>query len=61
MFGASDDVILLGLIIEINLIFSKYIGKLCCNPQYKLHALRQIRKFLTLQKGKLLGNSFIKS
>ena len=26
---------------------------------YKLHALRRIRKYLTLDKAKLLGNSFI--
>ena len=29
--------------------------------QYKLHALRRIRKYLTLDKAKLLGNAFIDS
>ena len=34
---------------------------LCRNAQYKLHALRRIRKYLTLDKAKLLGNAFIDS
>ena len=35
----SDEVELLGLTIDKELNFSKHIDKLCCNAQYKLHAL----------------------
>ena len=34
---------------------------LCRKAQYKLHALRRIRKFLTTEKAKILGNVFIDS
>ena len=52
---------LLGLTIDKELIFSKHIDKLCRNAQYKLHALRRIRKYLSLEKAKMLGNGFIDS
>ena len=35
----SDEVELLGLTIDKELNFGKHIDKLCCNAQYKLHAL----------------------
>ena len=57
----SDEVELLGLTIDKELNFSKHIDKLCCNAQYKLHALRRIRKYLSLEKAKMLGNAFIDS
>ena len=57
----SDEVKLLGLTIDNELNFSKHIDKLCGNAQYKLHALRRIRKYLSLEKAKMLGNSFIDS
>ena len=57
----SDGVELLGLTIDKELIFSKRIDKLCRNAQYKLHALRGIRKYLSLEKAKMLGNTFISS
>ena len=31
------------------------------NANYKLHALRRIRKYLVVEKAKLLGNAFIDS
>ena len=34
---------------------------LCRTAQCKLYILRQIRKYLTLDKAKLLGNAFIDS
>ena len=34
---------------------------LCSTANYKLHALRRIRKYLTLEKPKLLCNAFINS
>ena len=44
----SDEVELLGLTIDKELNFSKHTDKLCRNAQYKLHALRRIRKYLSL-------------
>ena len=41
----SDEVELLGLIIDIVLNFRQHIDKLRRNAQYKPHALRQIRKY----------------
>ena len=40
----SDEVELLGLTIDKELNFSTHIDKLCRNAQYKLHALRRIKK-----------------
>ena len=34
---------------------------LCSTANYKLHALRRIKKYLTLEKAKLLYNVFINS
>ena len=55
----SDEVELLGLTINKELNFSRQIDKLCCNAQYELHALRGIRKYLNLQKAKMLGNALL--
>ena len=57
----TDEVELLGLTIDKELNFSKHIDKLCCNAQYKLHVLRRKRKYLSLEKAKMLGNAFIDS
>ena len=57
----SGTVELMGLTIDKELNFSKHIYKLCRNAQYKLHALRRIRKYLSLEKAKMLGNAFIDS
>ena len=57
----SDKVELLGITIDKALNSKKHIEHLCHIVQYKLHALRQIRKYLTLDKAKLLGNAFIES
>ena len=53
----SDEFQLLGITID----NKKHIENLCRTAQYKLHALRQIRKYLTLDKAKLLGKAFIDS
>ena len=37
----SDEVELVGLIIDKELKFSNHIDKLCRNPQYKVHALNE--------------------
>ena len=55
----SQNVELLGLIIDNRLTFKDRINKLCRRANYKLHALRRIRKYLTLEKSKLLYNNFI--
>ena len=58
---ASDDILLLGITIDKKLTFKQHIENLCQKAQYKLHALRRIRKFLTIEKAKILGNAFIDS
>ena len=57
----SNEVKLIWVTIDKRLNFSKHIDKLCRNAQYKLHALRQIRKYLSLEKTRMLGNTFIDS
>ena len=54
-----QNVELLGLTIDNRLSFKDHISMLCCRANYKLHALRRIRKYLTLEKSKLLYNAFI--
>ena len=58
---SSDDVTLLGVTIDKNLTFKKHVDNLVRKAQYKLHALQRIRKFLTIEKAKILGNAFIDS
>ena len=58
---ANDDVTLLGVMIDKNLTFKKHVGNLVRQVHYKLHALRRIRKFLTIEKAKIQGNAFIDS
>ena len=58
---ASDDILLLGITIDKKLTFKQHIENLCRKAQYKLRALRRIRKFLTIEKAKILCNAFIDS
>ena len=58
---ASDDVLLLGFTIDKKLTFKQHIENLCLKAQYKVHPFRGIRKFLTIEKTKILGNAFIDS
>ena len=60
-FLKAHEVELLGITIYKALNLKKHIKTLCRSAQYKLHALRRIRKYLTLDKAKLLGNAFIDS
>ena len=55
----SADLELLELIIDSKLSFEKRISKLCQTTSFKLHALRRIRKYLTLEKIRVLGNAFV--
>ena len=57
----SDHVELLGITIDKHLAFKKHTESLCWNANYKLHALRRMRKYLAVEKAKLLGNAFIDS
>ena len=57
----SADVELLGLIIDKKLSFEKHIAIFCQTAPYKLHALRQIIKYLTLEKAGALLNPFVDS
>ena len=54
----SQNVKLLGLTID-NRTFKDHINMLCRRASYKLHALRRIRKYLNLEKSKILDNTFI--
>ena len=58
---SSDDVTLLGAIIDKSLTFKKHIDNLVRKAQYKLHVLRRIRRFLTIEKAEILGNAFLDS
>ena len=57
----SNEVKLLGIIIDNELKFKKYIEDLCKKAYYKLHALRRIRGYLTVEKARALANAFIDS
>ena len=58
---ASDYDLLLGITIDKKLTFKQHVENVCRKAQYKFHAFRRIRKFLTTEKGKILGNGFIDS
>ena len=52
---------LLGVIIDKNLTFNKYLSSLCKKVSQKVTALARISKFLPFHKRKLLFNTFIQS
>ena len=56
-----DEMELLGVTIDKALNFKKHNKNLCGTAQYKLHTLKRIRKYLSLDKAKLLSNAFIDS
>ena len=57
----SEKVVLLGLTIDNQLTFKDHVDTLHSTANYKLHALRRIRKYQTLEKAKLLYNAFMNS
>ena len=60
--SSSSEVKLLGITIDYYLKFKKHINKLCRKASYnKLHALQRIRRYLSVDKAKLLANAFIES
>ena len=58
---SSTSVTLLGFKTDKQLKFKSHILELCRKAGYKLHALRRIRKYLTVKKAELLANAFITS
>ena len=46
---------------DMNLTFKKHVDNLLRKAQHKVHAVRQIRKCLTIEKAKILGNAFTDS
>ena len=58
---SKNEVILLGITIEHGLKFNKHIKDLCKRASFKLHALRRIRKYLGIEKARILANAFIES
>ena len=57
----SEKVVLLGLTMDNQLTFKDHVDTLHSTANYKLYALRRIRKYLTLEKAKLLYNAFMNS
>ena len=57
----SQKVVLLGLTIDNRLTFKDHVDLLCSTANYKLYALRRIRKYLALEKTNCLYNAFINS
>ena len=57
----SNEVKLLGITIDNQLKFKKHIEELCKKSSYKLHALRRIRGYLTVEKARILAYAFIDS
>ena len=61
IISCSNEVKLLGITIDNELKFKKHIEDLCQKASYKLHVLRRIRGYLTVEKARVLGNAFIDS
>ena len=55
---SSTEVALLLVKIDKQLKFKSHIEELCRKTTHKPHALRTIRKYLTVKKAKLLANAF---
>ena len=58
---SKNEVILLGITIGLELKFNKHIEDICKRASLKLHALRRIRKYLRIEKARILANAFIES
>ena len=61
IISCSNEVKLLGITIDDELKFKKHIEDLCKKASYKLHALKRIRGYLTVEKARILANAFIDS
>ena len=58
---SASYVTLLCITIDSKLNFKEHINNIVKKAYYKLHALRRLRKFLTLEKAKILSCSMIES
>ena len=58
---SSTEVTLLVVKIDKQLKFKSHIEELCRKAAYKLHTLSRIKKYLTVEKSKLLANTSINS
>ena len=58
---SRNEVILLGITIGHELKFNKHIEDLCKRASFKLHTFRRKRKYLGIEKARILANAFIKS
>ena len=57
----SREIEFLGIVIDNQLKLNKHIENLCKKASFKLHALCRIRKFLMVEKTRILTNAFINS
>ena len=57
----SREIGLLGIVIDNQLKRKKHIENVCKKVSFKLHALRRISNFLTVEKARILANAFINS
>ena len=58
---SKSEVDILGLTIDENLEFEKYISKICQSASGQLHAIYRLNRYLKLKTRKLVMNSFILS
>ena len=58
---SQSEVKLLGITIDYDLKFKIHINELYRKESYELHALQRIRRYLSVDKTKLLANAFIDS
>ena len=58
---SKNEVILLGITIDHELKFNKHIQDPCKRASFKLHALRRIRKYLGIEKARILANAFVEN
>ena len=56
---SSSEVKLLGITIDYELKFKKHINELYRKASYKFHALQRIRRYLSVDKTRLLANAFM--
>ena len=59
LIGEIKTVKLLGITIDKELKFDKYINKVCSKANKKLNVLSRMRSFLSLEKRKIIFKSFI--
>ena len=58
VISSSSEVKLLGITIDYDSKFKKHINELCRKASYKLHDLQITRRYLSVDKAKLLANAF---